>query len=44
MVDEMSSLDKNEAWDMVELLDGRKPIGRKWVFNKKMNEKVKAEK
>eukprot|EP00253_Pinus_taeda_P011842 PITA_11842 len=38
MVDEMTSLHKNEAWDMVELLDGRKPIGKKWVFEKKTNE------
>jgi len=27
MVDEIASLDKNEAWDMVELPAGRKPIG-----------------
>ena len=37
MVDEMTSLHKNEAWDLVELPAGRKPIGRKWVFKKKMN-------
>ena len=29
MVEEMEALDKNEAWDLVELLDGRKPIGSK---------------
>ena len=27
MVDEMASLHKNEAWDLVEFLAGRKPIG-----------------
>jgi len=37
MFDEMTSLHKNEAWDLVELLARRKPIGSKWVFNKKMN-------
>eukprot|EP00253_Pinus_taeda_P010664 PITA_10664 len=37
MVDEMASLHKNEAWDLVELLAGRKPIGSKWVFKKKTN-------
>ena len=37
MVDEMSSLHKNETWDLVELLAGRKLIGIKWVFKKKMN-------
>ena len=29
MLDEMESLDKNEAWDLVELSAGRKPIGRR---------------
>jgi len=44
MVDEMASLDKNEAWDLVELTSGRKPIGIKWMFKKKMNAKGKMEK
>ena len=37
MVDEMASLHKNEAWDLMDLSAGRKPIGRKWVFKKKKN-------
>eukprot|EP00253_Pinus_taeda_P003596 PITA_03596 len=44
MVDEMTSLHKNEAWDLVELPAGRKPIGSKWVFKKKTNAKGKVEK
>eukprot|EP00253_Pinus_taeda_P016666 PITA_16666 len=44
MVDEMESLHKNEAWDLVELQAGRKPIGRKWVFRKKTNAEGKVEK
>eukprot|EP00253_Pinus_taeda_P006703 PITA_06703 len=44
MVDEMASFHKNEAWNMVELLARRKPIGRKWVFKKKTNVEVKVEK
>jgi len=44
MVDEMASLHKNEAWDLVEFLAGRKPIGRKWVFKKKTNAEGKVEK
>eukprot|EP00253_Pinus_taeda_P008688 PITA_08688 len=44
MVDEMTSLHKNGAWDLVELLDGRKPIGKKWVFKKKKNVEGKVEK
>jgi len=37
MVDEMASLGKNEAWDLVELSTRRKKIRSRWVFNKKMN-------
>ena len=44
MVDEMTSLHKNEAWDLVELSVGRKPIGSKWVFKKKTNAEGKVEK
>eukprot|EP00253_Pinus_taeda_P010978 PITA_10978 len=44
MVDEMESLHKNEAWDLVELPARRKPIGSKWVFEKKKNEEGKVEK
>ena len=40
----MASLHKNEAWDLVELLAGRKPIERKWVFKKNMNVEGKVEK
>eukprot|EP00253_Pinus_taeda_P030330 PITA_30330 len=44
MVDEMASLHKNEAWDLVELPIGRKPISKKWVFKNKTNAKGKVEK
>eukprot|EP00253_Pinus_taeda_P020752 PITA_20752 len=44
MVDEMASLHKNEAWDLVELPAGKKPIGSKWVFKKKTNAEGKVEK
>eukprot|EP00253_Pinus_taeda_P008994 PITA_08994 len=44
MVDEMASLHKNEAWDLMELPAGRKTIGNKWVFKKKTNAKGKVEK
>jgi hypothetical protein len=37
MDEEMPALDKNEAWDLVELSTGRNPIGRKWVFKNKLN-------
>eukprot|EP00253_Pinus_taeda_P032839 PITA_32839 len=44
MVDEMASLHKNEAWDLMELPARRKPIGSKWVFMKKTNVEGKVEK
>jgi hypothetical protein len=44
MDEEMASLDKNEAWDLVELLTRRNPIGSKWIFKKNMNEEGKVEK
>jgi hypothetical protein len=44
MVEEMDALDKNEAWDLVELPTGRKVIDNKWVFKKKMNVEGKVEK
>ena len=44
MEEEMASLDKNEAWDLVELPTGRNPIANKWVFKKKLNAEGKVEK
>jgi len=44
MVDEMASLHKNEAWDLVELSTRRKPISSKWVFKKKKNAEGEVEK
>jgi hypothetical protein len=44
MDEEMTALDKNEAWDLVEFLTGRNPIGNKWVFKKKLNAEGKVEK
>ena len=40
----MASLEKNDVWDVVELSARRKPIGRKWLFKKKMNREGKVEK
>jgi hypothetical protein len=44
MDEEMAALDKNEAWDLVELSTGTNFIGNKWVFKKKLNAKGKVEK
>jgi hypothetical protein len=44
MVEEMESLYKNEAWDLVELPTRRNPIGNKWVFKRKLNPEGKVDK
>jgi hypothetical protein len=44
MVEEMDALDRNEEWDIFELLARRKYVGRKWLFKKKFNAKGKVEK
>jgi hypothetical protein len=44
MEEEMASLGKNEAWDLVYFPTGRNPIGSKWVFKKKLNAEGKVEK
>ena len=44
MVDEMASLHKNEARDLVELPVGTKIIGNKWMFKKKINVEGKVDK
>jgi len=32
MKDEMQSMDQNAVWDLVELPEGAKPVGFKWVL------------
>jgi hypothetical protein len=44
MEEEMTYLDKNEAWDLVELPTERNPIGSKRVFKKELNAEGKVEK
>jgi hypothetical protein len=44
MDEEMEALDKNEAWDLVELPTGINPIGNKWVFKNNLNAGGKVEK
>ena len=44
MVEEMTSLDKNKAWDIVGFPTRINPIGRKSVFKKKLNVEGKVEK
>ena len=40
----MEALEKNEAQELVEFLDGRKPVGSKWVLKNKLNVEGKFKK
>ena len=40
----MDSLDKNEAWNLVQLPTRRNAIGRKWLFKKNLNAEGKVDK
>jgi hypothetical protein len=44
MVEEMTSLNKSEAWDLVELMVEINLICVKWMFNKKLIAEGKAKK
>ena len=44
MDEEMSALKKNNTWDLLPFPEGRKPIGCKWVFKKKLGSDGKVEK
>lgn len=37
MDEEMKAIERNGTWDLVELPEGHRPIGVKWVYKKKMN-------
>ena len=36
MVEEMKSLHKNQTWELAQLSEGKKAIGCKWVYKKKL--------
>ncbi|GJS30973.1 copia-type polyprotein [Tanacetum coccineum] len=41
---EIDSIEKNKTWELTILPAGTKPIGVKWVFKTKLNEKGEVEK
>ena len=43
MEDEVKSMKDNEVWDLVELPEGVKPIGCKWIFKTKRDSKGNIE-
>ena len=40
----METLKRNQTWDLVPLPEGRKPVGCKWVFKRKMSSDGSIEK
>ena len=43
MKDEMKSMQDNDAWNLIELPKGVKPIGCKWIFKTKRDSKGNVE-
>jgi hypothetical protein len=43
MKDELKSMDQNKVWDLVELPEGYKKIGCKWVYKTKRDSKGNIE-
>ena len=43
MKDVMKSMKANDIWDLVELPEGAKPIGYKWIFKTKRDSKGNIE-
>lgn len=39
MKEELESIENNNTWELVDLQDGKKPIGVRWVFKVKENHK-----
>ena len=44
MEEEMESLKRSDTWDLVPLLEGWKPIGCKWLFERKVGSDQSIEK
>jgi hypothetical protein len=43
MIDELESMKENIVWDLVDLPNGAKPVGCKWVFKTKLDPKGNVE-
>ena len=43
MNDELKSMDQNKVWELVELPEGYKEVGCKWVFKTKSDSKGNIE-
>ena len=43
MTEEISAIEKNNTWALVDLPDGKEAIGLKWVYKSKFNPEGKLE-
>jgi len=43
MEEEHKSMGSNDVWDLIDILDGVKPVGCKWVYKTKCNSKGNVE-
>jgi hypothetical protein len=44
MDEEIDSIERNNTWDLVDLPEGKKSIGVKWVYKTKLNADGQVEK
>jgi hypothetical protein len=44
MEEELKSISSNKVWDLVEIPDGVKPVGCKWVYKVKSDSKGNVDK
>ena len=44
MNEEIDAIEKNQTWDLVDILTNKINIGVKWVYKTKLNEKGELEK
>lgn len=43
MEQEMTSIERNNTWNLVKLSEGKKTIGVKWAYKTKLNARGKVE-
>lgn len=41
---EIQAIERNKTWDLTNLLEGARPIGVKWIYKTKFNEKREVDK
>ncbi|GKV30606.1 hypothetical protein SLEP1_g39400 [Rubroshorea leprosula] len=44
MADEIGSIKRNQAWELIDLLEGHKTIGVKWIYKTKLRENGEIDK